>query len=454
MSKWITVPTEKIIHLAGVPGIKWGKKTSRVHLTHLPLYAESRDKLFAVPSDSIGKPHQYYGMQFIRGRRGTLLCDEPRTGKTLTAVISTETDRYVLIVCPKFVIPVWVQWIKYAYPEAPITIATKRQAQAFTGKYTIISYDLLASWQRQFEFDTVVIDEIHLLYTSKGKKNQAVRYMAAQAKRIVGLTGTPIWSDMAGLWNLLNIVNPGAWGTKFEFLKRYSNKIENEFGTTYEGVRNTEELTARLSEVILARTLKDVYGEALTPRRILLRFALDKYDVMAVDLAMVGYTGLARANALRSALKDRRKVETINFLKQRDKQVVVWTWHKDLAKEIAEESGGFLITGETSSSKREKILAEWRETNKPLCITLACGQVGIDLSHADLNLFVELDYTPSVMSQAELRIWKPDRPSYSTFLVSDLMVEYRLIEILLEKMKTGNQLNLAASVMNFDEVFK
>jgi SNF2 family DNA or RNA helicase len=62
--------------------------------------------------------------------------------------------------------------------------------------------------------------------------------------------------------------------------------------------------------------------------------------------------------------------------------------------------------------------------------SMGVGGVGRDLSCSDYAIFVELDWTPANVQQAEMRTFHKDRPHVVVVLYTDDPVESRLIEAL------------------------
>ena len=93
----------------------------------------------------------------------------------------------------------------------------------------------------------------------------------------------------------------------------------------------------------------------------------------------------------------------------------------------------------------------WRASRAGILIaTMAVAQVGIDLSHARLALFAELDYTPAILAQAEMRTFAPHRPMNVTFVVANHFINQRIVRALIEKLGAASPLGLGAAVEAID----
>jgi len=132
-------------------------------------------------------------------------------------------------------------------------------------------------------------------------------------------------------------------------------------------------------------------------------------------------------------------------------RVIVWTWHRDIALKIEEALAkqgfpGFVVTGSTNPDIRGEIFDRWRaHPCSPLCITLSVGQVGIDLSAARQEVFAELDYTPSIVAQAEMRPFNGKQPIAATYVIIDHEIERKILEALQTKCDFALRLGIPAA---------
>src|SRR5262249_28166314 len=132
-----------------------------------------------------------------------------------------------------------------------------------------------------------------------------------------------------------------------------------------------------------------------------------------------------------------------------DEPIVVWTWHKSSAETIAEKLGdrALLMHGEISADQREERMAQWKSSKetKALVSTMVLGQVAIDLSHAHLGLFAELDWTPAIIGQAEMRTFDSTRSMNITFVVANHWVDHKIAKTLITKLNASSPLGLEAA---------
>ena len=130
-----------------------------------------------------------------------------------------------LVVCPSTLVAHWAHEIeKYVGPGvlSPLPIlgtpADRAKAQKRLPKHqvAIISYDALRTdveWAVSVAWDYVILDEGHVIRSTKSKVAQAVKKLVAQHRLI--LSGTPIQNNALELWSLFDFLMPGFLGSKY-----------------------------------------------------------------------------------------------------------------------------------------------------------------------------------------------------------------------------------------------
>jgi superfamily II DNA or RNA helicase len=117
-------------------------------------------------------------------------------------------------------------------------------------------------------------------------------------------------------------------------------------------------------------------------------------------------------------------------------KVVLWVWHNEvgdrLLNAIPSGMSAWRLQSSDPAPLREQQLELFREHTGPafLVASMGVGGVGLDLSCADYAIFVELDWTPAVVYQAEMRTFHKDRPHIVVYLYADDPVETALIAAL------------------------
>jgi len=379
----------------------------------------------------------------------------------------------LLVVAPLSTRSVWLEWMAKLWPTIEPTVITGRKvdldklrkAEIIFGHHDILTHHRATGLVP----GTLIVDEAHLFSNPKSKRTEAMLFYASIAWRVVLLSGTPLWNTSEGLWSLLAACNPGAWGRPHTFSQRYCNPTLTEYGWRYGGTSHEDEWFLRRNEVLLARQWKDVKAD-LPP----IQFNLELVDLDAKVLRTVDELAYRlRLNETSSIVEDLNyyrqatglyKVDIAADLARRtvvgNHDVVIWTWHKQPAHAVAAKLRKkgvptFVVTGEDAITQRDAIIAAWKASPVPaaLIITISVGQVGIDLSRAHYEIFVEVDWTPAVVSQALMRPFSADHPLGVTFIVLNHDVDLRLITELKTKIAMGDRMGFpaAGSAFQFPE---
>lgn len=481
---YIEVPAAALNHIYDAPGWEARGKKLFAHRTHLPLIprfyeAPSARSLAWQPMDGFKmRDYQIAGLGFMKFRFGSILGDQPRLGKTLQVCQTMDPRKEpCLVVAPLATRPVWLGWLKRVWPDAKVVVVKGRSydREAVAGADIIFChYEMLTHWEdfADRQFHTVAFDEAHVLSNPKSLRTHAAMRLSTRASHhVIAATGTPVWNKPGQIYTLLKLVSRGGWGTFQDFTERYASGTPGAYGWETGAPSNVEELQLRLKEVLIARTWKDVRDEVpATDYSVELATLTRREEVNIDKLAIAAQMDSAKEtntligeNARLRKIVAKRKVKpaaavAAQFLAAGE-PVVIWTWHKDIANDIAAKlakSQPIVITGDTPVPDREEFLARWRKGVYPLIMSLSIGQVGIDLSHARHAVFAEFDYTPAVISQAIMRTFAPERPMTVTFVAVDHPLEVALVRILSRKCRQAQELGVACAdlELNFDDIFK
>lgn len=489
---WFVIPrtwTSEIAALKKSPQIQFLSETkAAVHVSHLPLIAHRSE--VSATLDAIGRPqisreadytglpsstsqalealsaagitprpHQLDVPRFVKKRRGALIGDMMRVGKTAASLLSHDPGRGKLIVVgPLSTREGWLKWIRSAFPQLSVFVAKGKEFDPGCVEADVvwIHYDILAAWNAlgTLPIGTLIFDEAHLLSNAGARRTAAATMISTRAGKVLLLSGTPLWNKPVNLWTLCNLIAPGAFGTHGAFGGRYGAPEQTKYGIQYRGVSNGDELKARFGALQIARSWTDVIGHLpeidRTTEIVTIsdaqRDQIEKavWSVKAAPLKGVK-AFLAELGRYRKAVGKVKGQAAVEWLERVNEPTVVWAWHKDVAKLIAEGAHGYLVTGDTPPEERVQIFEEWNRDSRPLVITISVGQVGLDFSHARLALFAEVDFTPAVIGQAEMRVFSPSRPMAATYLIADHDVERTIIASLQKKLENAGKVGVASA---------
>jgi SNF2 family DNA or RNA helicase len=402
-------------------------------------------------------PYQEEGIRFLQGRGAALLGDEPGLGKTIQVcgLLNAEPAiRSVLIVCPASVKLTWAR-------ELAKWLCTKREVSVSGEKgfdpradIVVINYDMLAKFQVALmrPFDLVVLDEAHYIKTPKAKRTLAAKALVSRAARKVLLTGTPILNRPAELWSLLNTLDPNSWGTFFAFGRRYCDAFHGPFGWDFTGASNLDELQQRLNEkLFLRRTKQEVLLQLPPVIRQIIPLHIDQDEVL--DELSEGFEGkdvdprkipFEKQSAIRRLVGTLKLKAAIEWIKEETDEVdgkfLVFAHHHDVLDALgASLTRSVVVSGATSHRQRQDAVDAFQAPGGPkyfIASTQAMG-VGITLTAASRVIFVEQDWTPALLEQAESRAHRIGQKDsvLVQYLVAGNSIDENIMEAVTSKMK-------------------
>lgn len=463
-----------------IPGLMFGVAGPRnqiyvdFHYTHLPCMPDGVREIaerFSLPEPpplptNLLRPYQLQVRDELGGFRGALLAMEMRTGKTPLACHLHDPQSGPLVVLgPLAAREAWQDWVGRTFNWPLSCLATMSTDNNLPGMPAYFChYEIAGShttFLQQQGVGTLVLDEVHVLQSKYSQRVQAAALLATQAKKILGLSGTPVWNRTKSLWQLLNMITPGAWGTNFEFKRRYCGAQPGAYGWTYDGITNDEELRARLGYMTARLTWKDVAPDLPPTTRVFEPVSLTGAQYAALEAAAMkatlargtssaaGYFASLRKKA--GMLKVKPAVEAALRAAEDGHKVVLWAWHNEVLDKIEAEVADssrpwWTLRSSDSASQREADVGAFRQHGGPcfLVASMGVGGVGLDLSCSDHAIFVELDWTPPTIYQAEMRTFHKDRPQSVTYFYTDDPTESKLIAALDAKNGFANALGLGS----------
>lgn len=284
------------------------------------------------------RPFQKEGAFFAKTNKRVLIADDIGVGKSLQALMAAAScdAKTVLIVCPKFLIPTWMSEIAEWTGKIGLPVTAKNidemnekfpvhfKQLAERHKYTIINYEMLGklTHAHKFEWDMMIVDEAHFLKTRSAKRSVYVKKI--KSKRAILMTGSPILNRPIEIWNLLDTLSPGEFGSFSEFGDRYAGGSVEKIFTglrcaacgvrrkkmyepcfnchtgapaepkflnvkQYNGSSNLDELHERLKGIMIRRRKRDVLKDLPPLTRIDKKLVLEadelkKYNTLMQDL--------------------------------------------------------------------------------------------------------------------------------------------------------------------------
>lgn len=320
------------------------------------------------------------------------------------------------------------------------------------------SREMLAERLGHWEADLLIYDEAHRAKTWEAKRSVAMRKLAATVTDRVALSGTPMMSNPAELPSLLSITGQlqPIFGSRKAFMSRYTREVPITVGrrTVKKIVPNRAslpELGQRLRDDVWVRRTKDQvlpdlpskvrsirlvdvplaqYREAhreieqkviehlreMTARtgsfptdEDLKEWSKDRIEFVSKLRRAAGVCKVDVASEYITDWLDQTAQETGNGEVEYTRPLIVWGVHVDvldaLAAKLAEEGVRFaMLRGDTKDTERDRIVDDVQEGRVGVLLAnIVAAGVGITLARASDELFVETEWLPDLVTQAEDR---------------------------------------------------
>jgi SWI/SNF-related matrix-associated actin-dependent regulator 1 of chromatin subfamily A len=271
------------------------------------------------------------------------------------------------------------------------------------------------------DYGMIVCDEAHFLKEMKTHRTKLVKRAFAKTTKKILLTGTAIKNRPYEFFSLLNFIDPNEWKSAHNFGIKYCDGTETNFGWTYDGASNLPELFKRIQPFFLRRRKKDVL-KFLPPKtytNIPIELTDEEYreykkiekgvidEASATDNEM---THLARIQKLRqflSGIKLRHAEEIIRSVLESGQKIVVFSSFIKPSESIGKIFGkeAVVFNGQKNMDEKQKAVDDFQndEAVSVFAGTIGAAGVGITLTAANIVLFIDLDYVPANMEQAEDR---------------------------------------------------
>ncbi|KAF7266549.1 hypothetical protein GWI33_020058 [Rhynchophorus ferrugineus] len=381
-------------------------------------------------------PFQLEGLRFGIERNGRcLIADDMGLGKTFQAlaIMNYYADDWpLLIVTTASMKHVWEETItKYltSVPILQVQYMTASKDYIGDAKILIISHDLMSRCCDKLlerNFGCIIIDESHTLKNFKAKITQAATKLAKRAKRIVLLSGTPALSRPSELYSQLSLIDDNFFGSFIEYATRYCNLQKTHFGLDSSGKSNLQELDIILTRKFMIRRTKEDVMKCM-PKKT--------QEIIRLDVKLQNFSETERKSL--EVLANRYAATE----KSKDKHSLLLTFFSETAKikipsvcsyilSMLEKNIKFLvfahhlivlnavedvlksknrkyirIDGSTTGDQRKYFVDKFQTDDNYICaiLSITAANAGITLTAAQIVVFAELHWNPSILSQAEAR---------------------------------------------------
>lgn len=427
-------------------------------------------------------PYQREGVQWLKflflNHLGGCLADDMGLGKTFQVIAFLEDNdvrkrlQKVLIVVPKSLLTNWKREFEKFSSSYRVGIyhGNKRSELDFDRYDVVITTYNTALLDKDYlngkGFTIIVLDEIQTIKNYKSITSQAIKEIHAAMK--IGLSGTPMENGISELWNVMDIVNPGALPSHSAFLHRYQN-------------RNYDELKEILNLFILRRMKKDVLKQ-LPPKyeqiiycdmdaaqrrlytgiNIAVKTAISRLKAFAAPVVLKGLTLLRECCCHPLLLDDNTNVEGIqdsckldalkilvdNLFESGHKILIFSNYtamlqliQKELEKNREYKANLFYLDGKT---KQRNLLVEQFEAADAgiFLISIKAGGVGLNLTSAQDVIIYDPWWNPFVEQQAVDRAYRiGQQQSVNVYkLVAANTIEEKILDMQKDKQQDFEEL--------------
>lgn len=388
-------------------------------------------------------PYQKAGIAYAAQRTNTLIADEMGLGKTIQAIgvsnLLTDAKR-ILVICPASLKLNWRREIT-KWDVKGLSVGIAQGSKVPNTDVVIINYDILSRNSEALHaitWDILIVDECHRVKDPNAQRTVALlgKYewdastrtwklpkLPIPAARRVFLTGTPIVNRPVELWPLIRALDSEGLGKyKSKFEKRYCAASINYAGYwDKSGASNLDELQEQMRSRFMIRRLKADVLKELPPKRRQVVVLESEDDIDLIDAERKAYDDFKSAKlngdtpdfsaisaarkAVAEAILPLAIAEIEEALEETDK-LVVWAHHHSVIETLAEKfPGSAIIYGDTPQQARQDAVDAFQnDPNVKLFIgSIQAAGVGLTLTAASNEIFVELDWVPGNVEQAEDR---------------------------------------------------
>lgn len=362
------------------------------------------------------RPYQQRGVAWLAFMAelglGACLADDMGLGKTVQTLALEALERAAgehrptLVLCPMSLVGMW-QWEAatfapglrvHAHHGSARTHGDALAEQVAAADLVVTTYATAARDADELEKVTwrrLVLDEAHAIKNADTATAKAVRRFTAGHR--LALTGTPVENRLADLWSVLDLLNPGLLGSRFEFRQRFAVPIERR------GDTDVAAELRRLTRPYLLRRVKT--DPAIVPE------LPEKLEIRQE------YRLTREQGTLYCAIVDEmmKKIENSQGIKRRGNVLAAITKLKQVCNHPAHllHDGSPIGRRSGKVSRLEEVLAEILASgDRVLCFTQYTEFGHMLVPHLTDRLGVEVAFCTAAWPKArETRSWTASNPA-------------------------------------------
>jgi len=367
---------------------------------------------------------------------------EQGLGKSIMsiAVANELRAQSILVVGPSVMRMTWEDEV-YKWSQLTSTCFVQLTAQRIeqvnltAGGWVITSYALASELKVlnalcSRQWDLLILDEAHACKNKRSRRTRAclIDLWKHSTYRLL-LSGTPCTTSIIDLYTAARKCAPEHFKDFDAFADRYTYKRITPWGCKYFGLKNGEELKAKIRKHFFIRYTKAEVLPELPPKtfqQITLPASLavipktkdeaqkleDDITAISMVIALGETPHIPKTLAEHRRLQGERKIPAVvefceNLLEQ-EIPIVVFGWHRKFIADLCESLQKYspaIITGDVPPKQRHEAVARFQDGQTLLFLAnLAAGGVGITLTRASICVLGELDWAPSTVAQSTDRL--------------------------------------------------
>ena len=430
------------------------------------------------------RKYQLEGYQFLsslaQNQCGALLADDMGLGKTVQTLASMSHSQAAnLIVCPSSLLDNWQKEAQKFTPHLETHIIRgnldkrsevyenfEQKKGLFIISYSLVRNDL--NTLKKLKFEHIVLDEAQQIKNSESQVSRAVRQL--KSKRRIALSGTPIENSADDLWSIMEFLNPGLNGSKEDFrllcqgdsaslvikrLKPFMLRRTKKMAAPELPPKTFIPLDIPMSEVQV-----DLYQREMRQARQSLKAG----NAMNVLASLTRLRQLSCHSAFgcpeeyhpdpelplaQRSPKAAAFIEKAKDLMAEGHSCLFFSQFTGILKEIekelhSEQIKTHMITGETPSQKRSKIVDEFSESPDAsvFLLSLKAAGTGLNLTRASYVFIFDPWWNPAAENQAIDRSHRigQDNPVIIYRMISADSVEEKVAALQAEKQKLFDEI--------------
>jgi SNF2 family DNA or RNA helicase len=400
-------------------------------------------------------PFQEECMQFLRKTNYSgLIALDMGLGKTIIACKALEEvgKGPALIVAPSSLLYQWCEELEEHFNKKATIITSKTPAkhrleamhEAIDDTGIIITnYEFLRTFKSDVQFEFLILDECQRVKNWETQTAQTISKIPA--RRVIGLSGTPVENNLKELYNITDQIKPAFFGTMKKF---YHDFVYDKTGSNFK-YKNLEDLYKKLTDLMFRKKKDEVLLQLpkLTQETVVVELTpkeLSFYRDMLIGKPVLAAIANAKVFATSSTLRmhdlaiSSKEKELFTLLKEMDGKRIVFSESKQEVKKLAEliDEELFVLHGDVPKIDRGKIANEFKASHDSILLMTEVGTFGLNMQHTNILINFDLPWTYARLEQRIGRIQRAKSKFDKCFafnMMSKGTIDHHVINLITKK---------------------